>query len=292
MTIPAISRLMRAPRAAIGCLVSLALLFSAVSCRSASFPPQAPSTPAQTTNYPARIVSLVPSVTELLYEVGAGSALVGVTVNDTFPPQVEKLPKVGDQTIDPERLLSLKPDLVVLDSEFNKDQETFQRLGLNVLALRSKRLSDIGDNLRVLGRRLGHEQNGMKAAERFEKALKEIPRSNSQQRVLVEIWGSPLMTVGAETLPDDLLQEMGLTNAYADQKGYFQVDPEDVVTRRPGIVILPAAKLTDHSVAAGLLRKAGVPVKVIVLDGDTFTNPTPRVLQGLRKISNELSSVD
>ena len=265
------------------------MVLATASC-SPTAPPKTPAA-ARNTNAPTRVVSLVPSVTELIYEVGAGSALVGVTVNDTFPPQVEKLPKVGDQTIDPERLLSLKPDLVVLDSEFNKDQEKFQRLGLNVLALRSKRLSDIGDNLRILGRRLGHEHEGLKAAETFEKALGETSKLGPKEKVLVEIWGSPLMTVGAETLPDDLLRQMGLTNAYADQKGYFQVDPEDVVIRRPGIVILPAAKLTDQSAAAALLRKAGVPVKVIVLDGDTFTNPTTRVLQGIRKISDELSSV-
>jgi iron complex transport system substrate-binding protein len=236
------------------------------------------------------VVSLIPSATELIYEVGAGKSLVGVTVNDTYPPQVQSLPKVGDQTIDAERLLSLRPDLVVLDTEFNVDEQKYRRLGLPVLALESRRLSDVSSNLRLLGARLGQTESGEAAAARFEQALSELPKLGLKEEVFVEIWGSPLMTVGADSLPHDLLMQLGLSNCYADQKGYFQVDPEDVVSRRPGIVILPSAKASDTSAAAKLLARAGVPVRVVVLDGDLFTNPSPRVLQGLKQLERELVS--
>jgi iron complex transport system substrate-binding protein len=103
------------------------------------------------------------------------------------------------------------------------------------------------------------------------------------------VWGSPLMTVGAQTLPDDLLNQLGLTNVYADQHGYFQVDPEDVVRRQPELIILPGQP-GQSSVAAELLTRAGVPVQVITLDGDLFTSPTPRVVQGLRLINDQLSA--
>jgi iron complex transport system substrate-binding protein len=235
-------------------------------------------------------VSLIPSATELIYEVGAGNSLVGVTVNDTYPPQVQRLPKVGDQSIDPEKLLSLQPDLVVLDTEFNADLQKYRRLGLPVLALESKRLSDVAANLRLLGHRLGQTEAGETAASRFEKALAELPRLALQEQVFIEIWGAPLMTVGSDSLPDDLLGQIGLSNAYADQKGYFQVDPEDVVSRRPGIIILPSAKSSDSSTAAKLLARAGVQVRVLVLDGDLFTNPSPRVLKGLEQIVDELGT--
>lgn len=274
-------------------ILGLALLLglNGTACQGPASPaqqatPGATGSPAE----PQRIVSLVPSATELIYEVGAGPALVGVTVNDDFPAQVQSLPKVGDQTIDPERLISLKPDLVVLDSEFNNDGAKYRRLGLPVLELRSKRLADIGSNLRLLGQRLGHADSGEAAAQRFEASLAEIPRLEEPAEVFIEIWGSPLMTVGAESLPNDLLERLGLKNAYADQNGYFQVDPEDVVTRRPRIIILPSAKPGDTSVAAKLLARAGVESKVVVLDGDLFTNPSPRVLQGLRLLSRQLQA--
>jgi iron complex transport system substrate-binding protein len=256
-----------------------------------------PATPTPTSHpqggakagVPHRVVSLIPSATELIFAVGAGDALVGVTVNDSYPAEVAKLPKVGDQTIDPERILSLRPDLVVLDTAFNPGAAKYRRLGLTVLELRSRRLADVPKNLRLLGERLGHPQQGQACAARFEKALAGVEKLSSKEEVFVEIWGSPLMTVGADSLPNDLLERLGLHNAYADQEGYFQVDPEDVVSRRPAIIILPSDGPTRTSAAQRLLRQAGVPVKLIVVDGDLFTNPTPRVLEGLQKISQELA---
>lgn len=266
--------------------LALALGLASASCQPT--PSQANGAPGPGA-VPRRVVSLIPSATELIYEVGAGPALVGVTANDAYPPQVEALPTVGDQTIDPERLLALKPDLVVLDTEFNADLGKIRRLGLPVLELRSKRLSDVAANLRLLGERLGHSESGNAAAERFEASLAEVSRLDLKEEVFVEIWGAPLMTVGAESLPNDLLAHLGLHNVYADQQGYFQVDPEDVVSRRPGIIILPSAHPTDTSAAAKLLARAGVDCKVIVLDGDLFTNPSPRVLQGLQRLVEALA---
>jgi ABC-type Fe3+-hydroxamate transport system substrate-binding protein len=256
------------------------------ACQTSDSGALGPASPAPPV--PRRVVSLIPSATELIYEVGAGKTLVGVTTNDSHPPEVRHLPKVGDQTIDPERLLSLRPDLVVLDTEFNRDESKYRRLGLPVLALESKRLSDISRNLRLLGQRLGQKDSGEAAAQKFEAALAELPKLSKRDTVFVEVWGSPLMTVGNQSLPNDLLEQLGLKNAYSDHQGYFQVDPEDVVARRPGIVILPSANRSDRSVAAKWLAKAGVPVKVVVLDGDTFTTPSPRVLDGLKFLVSQL----
>lgn len=261
----------------------LALGLSAPSCQSPS------STDIATpSGVPQRVVSLIPSATELIYEVGAESTLVGVTLNDNHPPEVQALPKVGDQTIDTEKLLSLKPDLVVLDTEFNTELSKYRRLGLPVLALESRRLSDIGENLRLLGSKLGHTESGEAAASRFEQALHNLPKLDSSQAVFIEIWGSPLMTVGADSLPNDLLTQIGLKNVYSDQKGYFQVDAEDVLSRKPSIIILPSGSPKETSKAAELLSRAGVRTKVITLDGDLFTNPSPRILDGLKILLDEL----
>lgn len=240
---------------------------------------------------PKRIVSLVPSVTELVFEIGAGDLVIAVTENDEYPPAVKQLPKVGDQTVDQERLLLLRPDLVILDTEFNREQAQLERLGLRVLPLRSRRLTDIAANLRLLGQRLGRPEAAEQAAQRFEAALRAIPQVKSQDIVFVEIWGAPLMTVGAQTLPNDLLETLGVENIYSDQIGYFQVDPEDVVKRRPSIIILPSTGPNEQSSAAKLLAKAGVSVRVIALDGDLFTTPTPRVLQGLEIVGQEMGKM-
>ncbi len=261
--------------------LALLLLLSFAGCR-----PEPRSTPALST--PKRVASLVPSATELIYEIGAQDLLMAVTENDNYPPEAAKFPKVGDQTIDKEKLLSLKPDLVILDTEFNRDQAQLERLGLKVLPLQSRRVTDIARNIRLLGRHLGREESAETAARAFETKLRATQRLKEAPSVFIEIWGSPLMTVGGESLPNDLLEILGLHNTYEDQMGYFQVDPEDVLRRRPDVIILPSASSTEQSSAAKLLERAGVSVRVIVLDGDLFTNPTPRVLQGLEIVRREL----
>lgn len=265
----------------IGRVAFVFLMLFFTGCRPEPTPLPAPATPQ-------RVASLVPSATELVYEIRAQDLLVAVTENDNYPPEVEKLPKVGDQTIDKEKLLTLRPDLVLLDTEFNRDQAQLEGLGLKVLPLQSRRLADIARNIRLLGRHLGREKSAETAAQAFEAKLKAIPRLKETPTVFIEIWGSPLMTVGGESLPNDLLEILGLPNAYEDQTGYFQVDPEDVLRRRPDVIILPSGSSTEQSSAAKLLERAGVSVRVIVLDGDLFTNPTSRVLQGLEIIRREL----
>lgn len=247
--------------------------------------------------YPQRIISLVPSVTELIYAVGAENRLVGVTTNDHYPPEVARLPKVGDQTIDPERLLALHPDLVILDTAFNSEAASYRRLGIPSLALSSHRLNDIPKNLILLGDKLGLSEQAQGVAERFKQNLQKVSKPPRSTTVFIEIWGSPLMTAGTQTLPDDLLLQLGLKNVYSDQVGYFQVDPEDVVSRQPHLIILPVnSSSTDlgvtslQSQALKLLKKAQVPCKLITIDGALFTNPTPRVLEGLHQITNRLQA--
>lgn len=251
------------------------------------------ATPKLTTS-PQRIVSLLPSATELIYHLGAFKRLVGVTLNDHFPPEVKSLPKVGDQKIDNEKLVSLQPDLVVLDTEFNTDQERYKDLGLHTLELSSRRLTDIVKNLKILGSALNLKQAADKASLDFLKDLENVGKVTTRQRIFIEIWGSPLMTVGAETLPDDLLLQLGIQNVYGDQAGYFQIDPEDLINRQPDIVILPVSqqKLKDPppSIAQKLLNDANIPCKLIVIDGATFTNPTPRVIHGLSFLKKALES--
>jgi iron complex transport system substrate-binding protein len=214
--------------------------------------------------------------------------LVGVTVNDDYPEEVRRLPKVGDIQVDLEKLLSLKPDLVVIDREFSNNKAQLERFGLSVLELKSRRLEDISQNLRALGRRLNRARQGEEAAERFEKRLEKMPKLDSEARVFVEIWSSPLMTVGADSIPDDLLQLVGLSNVYSEQVGYFQVDPEDVVSRRPDIIIVATSTSNASSAAASLVKKAGGRPKVVVLGEGLFTTPSPRLLQGLNLLLQEL----
>jgi cobalamin transport system substrate-binding protein len=231
-------------------------------------------------------------VTELIHSIGASDRIVGVTLNDDYPESVKNLPKVGDQTIDMEKVLSLDPDLVILDSNFNKDRPALDKLGLRTLELRCERLDDIPEALTTLGDTLGIPERGEAEARSFRQRLAQIQPLKLEKTVFVEVWGSPLMTVGSETLVSDLLTISGLKNSYADQQGYFQVDPEDVLSRSPGVIILPMPAGTSQveSEAALLLERAGQQPQVVKIDPDLFIRPGPRLLRGLTIIQNQLKS--
>ncbi|HIB65183.1 MAG TPA: hypothetical protein EYO33_08750 [Phycisphaerales bacterium] len=254
----------------------------------------APEPPEPTPSLPPqRIVSLVPSATELIFAVGQGDKVVGVTLNDNYPPEVRELPRVGDQSVDLEKVLSLKPDLVVIDSGFNQNKDDLTRLGLSVLELECRRLEDIPRSLRLLGEALGATSEGRRRAQEFEESLRSFPPVESDLKVLVEVWGEPLMTVGKETLLNDLILRLGLKNCYAQESGYFQVDPEDVVSRKPDLVILPVppGQQTD-SEAAKLIRRLGGKVAVLRVNSDHFVRAGPRLIEGLSELRAQLVEME
>lgn len=237
-------------------------------------------------------MSLVPSVTELIHSVGASERIVGVTLNDDYPDSIKDLPKVGDQTIDLEKVLSLEPDLVIFDSNFNKDKQALEKLGLKTLELRCERLQDVPIALTKLGHALGVPERGEAEARAFREGLAKIQPLNLDKTLFVEVWGSPLMTVGSQTLVNDLLSLSGLKNSYADQEGYFQVDPEDVLSRNPDIIVVPrpASSTESESQAFLLLKRAGQNPQVVEIDPDLLIRPGPRLLRGIDLLQNQLKS--
>ena len=236
-----------------------------------------------------RVVSLLPSATELIFAVGAGEQVVGVTLNDNYPSEVTSLPKVGDQTIDLEKLVSLKPDLVVLDSSFNKDRDRLKQLGIPVLALECKRLADVAPAMKTLGQALWVEDTANLAAEEFLRNLDSIEPLAESSRVFIEVWSDPLMTAGSKTLLNDLCEKLGLKNCYADQDGYFQVDPEDVISRSPAVILWPRGQEQESaSQAQKLMEKADREAKVIVVNPDLVVRPGPRLIEGLKFLHDSL----
>lgn len=232
----------------------------------------------------------MPSASELIDAVGAADRIVGVTLNDNYPPELSNLPKVGDQTIDLERVVSLEPDLVILDTGFNQNKQALERLGLRVLELRCERLQDVPEAMRTLGDNLGCQEKAESEAEKFTVALSKLEKLEIEQDIFVEIWGDPLMTVGSGTLVNDLLHALGLKNSYADIDGYFQVDPEDVVSRQPGIILLPAKnEKSAESKASQLLESVGKAPAVIVIDPDLLVRAGPRLLLGLEALKTSLA---
>ncbi len=256
-------------------LVALALL-----CGCAT-PPRASSGPAQ------RIISLVPSLTEVLFSLGAGPRVVGVTANDHYPPEVEALPRVGDMAPDYERILALRPDLVVADPGMQPREITrLRELGLPVLSLPSQSLMGLQNALVELGKATGTEARGQELQSQLA-SLK--PPVGPRVRVFVEIWDKPLITTGGGTFVDELINLAGGLNVYADHQRYPSISVEDLLLRQPEVIVLTVSQVEEARSRPGWDRLEAVRSgRLYRMESDLLVRPTLRLPQAVEQLEGFL----
>lgn len=195
----------------------------------------------------ARIVSLSPHATELLYAVGAGAQLVGVAAYSDFPPEAQRLPQVGDAlAIDLERVLVLKPDLIIAwATGGNRSQVArLAQAGLTVFYSEPRRAEEVATTLQRLAKLTGTSSAGQVAAQRFRDelaALGEAYRDARPVRLFYEIWHEPLMTLNGQHIVSDLLVRCGARNVFADLPTLApSVSLEAVLAARPEVIVSSA----------------------------------------------------
>jgi iron complex transport system substrate-binding protein len=246
------------------------------------------------------VVSLTPSLTEILFSLGAGGRVVGVTANDTYPPQVRDLPKVGDMNLDYEKIVALHPDVVVVDGSIAGEERLarLQELGIPVRSFESQSLEGLQATLLELGRLTGTEERARQLARRFADGIAEVRRRAAHMprrpRVFVEIQDSPLMTAGGrhsrggQTFVDLMISLAGGVNAYADLMDYPQVSPEDLLERDPDVIVLlspPHRQVSQAVRRPGWDRLRAVKEgRVHLIEADLLVRPTLRTLVALQEL--------
>jgi iron complex transport system substrate-binding protein len=198
---------------------------------------------------PRRIVSLSPNLTEILYDIGAGERLVGVTDFCKFPPEARKKEKVGGW-INPnyEKIISLKPDLVVALRFYGKNEETFRRLGVPIEVLDCDTLAGILGAYDILGKRLGLQAGAEKAKERLEKRMEKIrrkARAREPVSVLFVIGRTPgtlsqIYGVGPRNFLDEIIRAAGGRNVLRDSSAPYPIVSKEALLRRDPEVIVDA----------------------------------------------------
>ena len=246
---------------------------------------------------PRRIVSLVPSTTEMLFEIGAGDRVVGVSNYDHFPPEVEKIPRVGG-LIDPnvERLLSLRPDLVIVYETQVELKRQIERAGIPIYPYVHRNLADITQTMRSLGARVGLKEAAEAAAQQIEQRLAAIgarvaglPRPKTLL-VIGRDRGS-LRNVdasGGYGFLHDVLEIAGGADVLADMhRQSVMMSTEMILTRAPDVIIelhygasvpsdsLDAERRVWNAVPSVPAVKSG---RVYLLVGDEFVAPGPRIV--------------
>lgn len=197
---------------------------------------------------PLRIVSLAPAATAMLVAAGAGGQLVGTIEYSGQPASEMKLPKIGSaDAIDVERLITLRPDVVVVWPDGNNPAQiaTLERLGISVYRQEATTLDSIPESLRRLGRLTGTAGVADRQADALAAKLvalrKEYANSGRSPTVLLEVWDRPLYTVGRSELMSDALGVCGARNVFADLPPRAPaIGVEAVIARNPDIIIAAA----------------------------------------------------
>jgi iron complex transport system substrate-binding protein len=240
---------------------------------------------------PRRIVSLAPSVTEILFALGLDREIVGIGDADDYPPdRVRTKPRVGGVVIDIERIVSLEPDLVIGMPSLQRDQlDRLRALRLRVLAVDAFSLSDVVQQIWTIGQATGRTAQAAAVASHLEQRARSVSPARSV-RVYVEAWGEPLLAAAAGTLVEDLVRRAGGRNIFSDRRGYIQVPMETVLVRNPQVILLLYPGRDQVLTRPGWRRVEAVRSgRVYEVPTSIVVRPGPRIAEGLGLIADRLS---
>ncbi|WP_284185159.1 cobalamin-binding protein [Pseudomonas rhodesiae] len=192
-----------------------------------------------------RVVSLAPSLSEIVMELGAADLLVGLLDGGERPAALAQVPSVGRYgQLDMERLLSLKPDLILLwpGSVGPAQRAQLQRLNIPVYVAEPHNLEQLTTQVQAIAERLGRADAGRQLAEQLRQRLAELRqryRRAEPLRVFYQVWNSPLYTVGGGQIISDALTVCGARNVFDDLKlPAPQVSIESVLQRNPELILV------------------------------------------------------
>lgn len=236
-----------------------------------------------------RIISLAPHATELLYAAGAGGALVAVGKFSDYPAEARQLPSVGDSAaLDLERIVALKPDLVVAWGSGNSAQQIakLRELGLSVFESEPRDYATIASSLERLAHLGGSDATGLAAAARFRARLQHITRTYQQRakvRVFYQVWPEPLMTLNDEHLVSAAIRLCGGENIFGKLPRLAPtVGTEAVLQADPEVIIAGSSERDDALDAWRRFPKLSAVARnnLFTLNSDIMTRAGPRILDG------------
>lgn len=249
---------------------------------------------------PQRIVSLAPSNTEILFALGLGEQVVGVTDYDDYPPEAQAREKIGGfSTPDIEKVVALSPDLILAAAIHEKEViPGLEARNLTVMALAPKTVDQVLEAITLVGKVTGKEEaaaqlvgNLSQRIEAVRNLVAGIP-SPEKPRVLYIIWHEPLFTAGQGTWHDQLITLAGGENIFHDLTGYPTVDLEAVLERNPQVIIANSGRgeasslplqwaETESRLSETEARQQG---RVYEIDANIVDRPGPRIVDGLEEM--------
>jgi len=256
---------------------------------------------------PVRVVSTSPSITEMMFALGAGDRLVGVTDYCTYPPEAREIAKIGG-IINPslEAIVALHPDLVVLGNLNAAFRAKLEALNIPFLMFPENTIADILNNIQLLADRLGEPERGRQLVQRIENNMATIRQGldNKQRREVMFVVGrtpgtvNDIYVVGQRAFLSDLIEMAGGKNAFGDlAQQYAKVSKEEILARAPEIIlesthgqnltVAGQAEMRRTWSALGYLP-AVRNRQIYFLNDDYLLIPGPRFVQTLKKLTTIL----
>lgn len=243
----------------------------------------------------SRIVSLAPHVTEQLFAIGAGENIVGAVEYSDYPEVAKTIPRVGGYSrLDLERLVALRPDLIIGWQSGNSSQqlERLEALGFVVYRSEPRRLEDIPRNMERLGVLTGNETEAGRQADAFRyelEVLRKTVADRPERSVFYQIWNRPLMTVNGEHLISEVIEACHGRNIFAELPALTPtVSEESVIAADPAVII---ASGMGHERPEWLdAWRAWPQLQAVknqalhVINPDLIQRATPRLLKGAKVV--------
>ncbi|MCY8986844.1 ABC transporter substrate-binding protein [Bacillus atrophaeus] len=251
---------------------------------------------------PKKIVSLMPSNTEITYALGLGDKVIGVTKNDTYPKEVKKVEKVGDMNVNVEKVISLKPNLVLAhESAISSSADAMKQLkdaGITVLTVNDAHsFQEVYQSIEMIGEATGAEDKADKLISSMKSDLQEIKdkaktiSEKDEKTVFVEVSPAPeIYTTGKDTFMNEMLNVIHAKNAASGQTGWVQMTDEAIVKLNPDAIVT-----ADGEKAADVEKRDGWNVinavkhhNVYNVDPDLVTRSGPRLIEGVEELAESI----
>jgi iron complex transport system substrate-binding protein len=256
---------------------------------------------ARRSRQPARIVSMAPNLTEILFALGLGERIIGVTQDSDYPPAALTKPKVGTfWQPNIEAVIATKPDLVVaLAFEQQRDlARRLNRIGYDCLAVEIEKIDDLFRAIAAVGKATGAQEQAQELSDRMKAAIHRLQTKTAglpKAKVLWVVQREPLRVAGRDTFVNEMIELAGGENAIGPTlHKYPPIGAEEVIAAKPDVIVepamLPGALDEQRRQAISYWsRYANLPAvvsgRICVIDGDTVSRLGPRLYLGIKEIA-------
>ena len=250
---------------------------------------------------PKRIISLAPNITEILFSLGLDEEIMGVSIHCNFPEKAKSKVRVGSYiSIDFERIISIKPDLIIATGAGNtRDMvERLGKLGFATYVIFPKNFNDILQSIGHIGKVVDREKEAsalIEGMERQKQRVIELTQGLPRTKVFLQIGEAPIVTVGKGSFADDLIRLAGGENIAGREKGmYPRLGMEEILKKSPEVILISSMNPRGdyQKVIQEWARWKMIPAvkngRIHLINSDLIDRPSPRIIDGLEEIARLL----